>query len=409
MALGSLAARAGRAETVSVPAAHDTTIYSNDSASSNGAGDYIFAGVNAENEKRRALIAFDVARSVPPGSIITSATLVLDLTRTHPQSSRVEVHRLTAAWGEASSNGPGQEGDGAPAAEGDATWSYRFSPSQSWTTEGGDFQAAASATTTVDDAGRTYSWSSAALTADVQGWLADPSSNFGWILIAEQPGADTAKRFGSRDGGRGFRPALVVTFDPPAATIGACCASDATCGYVLDPGAACGGVYQGARTSCDPQPCPPPTAACCTPDVSAACAVQTEAVCTAAGGQWMEMHPSCADDPCSVVLTPFVDELPLPAVATPLDTSPAGAAHYRLAMVELQQRLHRDLPPTTVWGFDDGTHGPSYPGPTIEAQTEVLTRVTWANDLRDSTGALRAHHYLPVDSCVDGAETDAAR
>jgi spore coat protein A len=408
-ALCLLSATESRAETVTVPAAHDTTIYSNDSSSSNGAGDYVFAGVNAENEKRRALIAFDVARSVPPGSAITSATLVLSLTRTHPYSSLVEVHRLTAAWGEASSNGAGNEGDGAPAAEGDATWSYRMSPSVRWTTDGGDFDATPSATTTVDDAGRSYTWSSPSLTADVQAWLDDPTSNFGWILIAEQAGADTAKRFGSRDGSRGLRPALLVTFTPPASAIGACCADDATCGYVLDPGTSCVGTYQGARSSCEPQPCPPPTAACCAPDVSAACAVQTEAACTAAGGQWMEMHASCADDPCPVVLTPFVDELPLPAVATPTGTSSDGSASYRLAMVELQQRLHRDLPPTTVWGFDDGSHGPGYPGPTIEARTGVPVHVTWANDLRDATGALRTHHYLPVDTCVDGAETDAAR
>ena len=40
----------------------------------------------------------------------------------------------------------------------------------------------------------------------------------------------------------------------------------------------------------------------------------------------------------------------------------AGAATYDIAMTEFPQQLHRDLPPTIVWGY-----GGSYPGPTIVA------------------------------------------
>jgi spore coat protein A len=106
----------------------------------------------------------------------------------------------------------------------------------------------------------------------------------------------------------------------------------------------------------------------------------------------------------ALALTPFVDPLPRLKVATPSSPPDAGgAARYTLSVVELSQRLHRDLPPTRVWGFDDGT-GPRTPGPTIEARRGVPVRVTWRNDLRDASGALRTTHLLPVDTCVHGAD-----
>ena len=36
-----------------------------------------------------------------------------------------------------------------------------------------------------------------------------------------------------------------------------------------------------------------------------------------------------------------------------------------------------------------------YPGPTILATTNVPISVTWINDLRDSSGNYRQHHFLP--------------
>jgi spore coat protein A len=85
-----------------------------------------------------------------------------------------------------------------------------------------------------------------------------------------------------------------------------------------------------------------------------------------------------------------------------------GEAEYTMAIRQLRQRLHRDLPETVVWGYDDG-EGAGYPGPTIEARSGVPLRVTWENDLRDETGALRTDHYLPVDACPHGAELGGAR
>ena len=99
---------------------------------------------------------------------------------------------------------------------------------------------------------------------------------------------------------------------------------------------------------------------------------------------------TCASNPCPLFLQPFVDALPIPAVAQPIAGSPGGPAHYVLAMTEFQQQLHRDLPATTVWGY-----GGTFPGPTIEAGRDFPVTVRWVNDLRDlSTGTLRTSHFL---------------
>jgi hypothetical protein len=63
-----------------------------------------------------------------------------------------------------------------------------------------------------------------------------------------------------------------------------------------------------------------------------------------------------------VSLTPFVDALPVPGVISPSDMLD-GEPLYRLTMQVFRQKLHRDLPPTTLWGYNG-----MYPGPTFEAR-----------------------------------------
>jgi hypothetical protein len=60
-----------------------------------------------------------------------------------------------------------------------------------------------------------YSFGSAAgMVADVQSWLANPSSNFGWIVIADDPFVTgSAKRVASRTNANlAARPTLRVTY-----------------------------------------------------------------------------------------------------------------------------------------------------------------------------------------------------
>ena len=182
------------------------------------------------------------------------------------------------------------------------------------------------------------------------------------------------------------------TCEPPD---GACCAPDGSCSLATP--LTCAGTFEGAATTCDAVTCAQPTGACCT-DTNA-CTETTAADCTT---DYLGDGTACEAGMCPLILTPFVDELPRPAVAQPTSGEAGGAADYQLWFRQIRQQLHRDLPETTLWAYDDGTGG-TYPGPTIEARSNELVRVTWTNDLRDSDGEPLTEHFLPVDTCPHGA------
>ena len=100
------------------------------------------------------------------------------------------------------------------------------------------------------------------------------------------------------------------------------------------------------------------------------------------------------------LLEPFVDHLPIPAIARPAGhrVSPMDSItnipYYRLAMREIETRIHRDLKATRVWGF-----GETSPGPTIESRKNEPVIVEWANQLP-------SRHFLPIDHRIHGAEAD---
>jgi spore coat protein A len=99
-------------------------------------------------------------------------------------------------------------------------------------------------------------------------------------------------------------------------------------------------------------------------------------------------------------LARFVDPLPIPALARPTGTRPNPAApalhvpYYRIAMRQFQTKVHRDVPPTTFWGYNA-----SCPGPTFEARSGKPILVEWANDLPQQ-------HIFPLDHTLHGAEAD---
>jgi len=205
------------ANNVQVGADMDNTLFEDSlGLLSNGAGQFLFAGVTNQPLTRRALIHFDVAASqLPSGATVDSATLTLNMSRTIGGPTAVRLHRVTAAWGEEGSDAPGAEGPGTTALTGDATWLHTFLNASLWTTPGGDFAQSASASTTVQVAG-SYSWSSTTMAADVQSWFDAPAGNFGWILVGDESSPITAKRFDSRENNvAGNRPVLTVYFTRP--------------------------------------------------------------------------------------------------------------------------------------------------------------------------------------------------
>src|SRR5205085_6553381 len=103
-------------------------------------------------------------------------------------------------------------GGGTQAAPGDATWLYTFYNTSSWINPGGDFSPTASATTTVSTLNTTYLWSGSGLVADVQAWVSNPASNFGWIIRGNEVTGGVAQRFNSRQNSSN-PPQLMVSFE----------------------------------------------------------------------------------------------------------------------------------------------------------------------------------------------------
>jgi hypothetical protein len=211
-ALGSLGAGLANAGTVNIMPSKDNTLYEYVPAEgdhSNGAGFHLFAGENGQGEIRRGVLAFDIAGTIPPGSRITAVSLSMNMSMTPAGAVTVELHKLLADWGEGTSHAPMGEGDGAPATPNDATWRHRFFDSVFWTTQGGDFSATVSASQSVGGTGQ-YTWSSAQMVADVQSWLDNPASNFGWLVSGDETATATSKRFDTRESAS--PPILTIQF-----------------------------------------------------------------------------------------------------------------------------------------------------------------------------------------------------
>ena len=71
-----------------------------------------------------------------------------------------------------------------------------------------------------------------------------------------------------------------------------------------------------------------------------------------------------------------MDPLPIPG-AMPQ----AGPNYYEIGAWQIQQQLHSQLPPTTVYGYGTSEATASYPGATIVAQRGVPISIKWTNHL----------------------------
>ena len=90
-------------------------------------------------------------------------------------------------------------------------------------------------------------------------------------------------------------------------------------------------------------------------------------------------------------LTKFVDALPIPGTIAPVGVI-SGAPLYDVRMREFRQKLHRDLPPTTLWGYNG-----MYPGPSFETRRGRPIAVRWRNQLPRA-------HMLQIAPTIHGAE-----
>lgn len=206
-------ARGGQAETIVLNPLADT--YIGDRFPNQNAGGEVTLvcgtqGTMAGLAKNRALFKFDPGVSIPPGASIDSVRFTLTVTQvpSTPAASRFELRRILRAWDVHQ-----------------ATWTLRLSPNISWGALGGqvntDYTEVVSASAVLDEEVGSYLFAStAAASADVQSWLDDPSTNFGWILMTSQETmAYTARRIASADS-PADRPQLEVDYTlPPAPRI----------------------------------------------------------------------------------------------------------------------------------------------------------------------------------------------
>ncbi len=203
--------------TITLEPSQDTALFSEPGSDlSNGVGPHLYGGQTNQGNNRRSLLAFDFS-AIPAGSTINEATLTLTLSLASPGSSSrtFNLHRVTGAWGEGTSDAGSPGGTGAPATAGDATWRERIFGTTSWANEGGDFIASASATTNVLSLLGPYDFTG--LEADVNAWVSGSEVNNGWILIGEEDAPRTAMRFESRENFTPTAvPSLSVTFTAPA-------------------------------------------------------------------------------------------------------------------------------------------------------------------------------------------------
>ena len=182
-----------------VPVA-DTTLFEDSPNNNLGATDNFIAGTVAHGTRDRPLIKFDLT-AIPADATITSAALTLTVVvAASGPDSIFALHRVLADWSEGSGSGM----QGIMANNGETTWNNRFHPSTPWTSPGAaagtDYAATFSATNVIGSSGSFTFASTTGLVANVQAWLNNPATNFGWILICQNESTlRTARRIASRE------------------------------------------------------------------------------------------------------------------------------------------------------------------------------------------------------------------
>lgn len=209
------------AETVTLTASADTSLFELDPGNNLGGSSDVAAGTIRTGQRSRALFKFELS-SLPSNATVSSATLTLKVVRVPSgggPSSTFNVHRVLQSWGEGTKGGA----RGSTASPNEASWNQRLTGASSWSAPGAaagsDYASSASASTSVSGTGSYSFGSSSGIVDDVQAWLNNPSSNFGWILISQSESVSkSARRFGARESG-GNAPTLFIQYSVPAATV----------------------------------------------------------------------------------------------------------------------------------------------------------------------------------------------
>ena len=196
-------------ETVFLTPVADTALLQNFPSNNFGAQVYFNSGTTQNYTTNRGLMKFDLASVLPKGAKITFAQLTLEVVGQPVDGdtpSTFQLRRMLRDWGEGNKKG-NPPTLGAPATMGEANWTHRFAQTtNTWAAPGGveglDFAAANSGEQYVY--GMNFSPylfdATTNMFADLQGWLAQPEINFGWMLLSTSEAENfSARRFASRE------------------------------------------------------------------------------------------------------------------------------------------------------------------------------------------------------------------
>jgi spore coat protein A len=104
-------------------------------------------------------------------------------------------------------------------------------------------------------------------------------------------------------------------------------------------------------------------------------------------------------------LAKFVDPLPIPQALRSTETRPhphqpgTQIPCHRIAMHQIEAKVHRDLPATSLWSYGNAAVKPAPISPTIEAHKGQALLIEWVNNLP-------TEHFLPIDHTLCGAGKD---
>jgi len=222
------------ADQIVLTAVADTSLWQRETNHNLGGAPFLPAGtVGSDGNFRRTriLLKFDLAGSLPPGAIVESASVYLRVVRAPDpeklsRNSTFTGRRILKDWGEGDkiyTDPQTPMTSTLPATAGEATWDDRFygDPAATWAVPGGDFTdndfAEASDfdffTSPFADVDETAGLNAEGL-GTLRAWIADPASNFGWVVKSElETAGGTARHFAASEYSiLEHRPQLIITY-----------------------------------------------------------------------------------------------------------------------------------------------------------------------------------------------------
>jgi hypothetical protein len=234
-----LASPALPAAQVTLTAIADTSLWQREPDKNLGASDLLPAGSTSsdgDTTKSRLLVRFDLTGSVPADAVVESASVYFHIVRapsnapTKPiNGSTFSLRKALQPWVEGTKTytDPQKPMNSMQfATAGETTWFYRYFGDENarWISPGGDltdgdFAEAFSGEIFIGSgSGGDYVVNlSAEGLQDIRDWLANPGSNYGWMLKSEsEQTTGTARIFASREyQTASYRPQLTVQFSLP--------------------------------------------------------------------------------------------------------------------------------------------------------------------------------------------------